>query len=368
MSTLLKSKLLKTNNPFIMFKCYLDDLLKSDKTWEDLLEDMDDFKPSDKGKEKSIVKIDPALISSLKALMKSNPELFRGGKLLTSLDSRKETGESNTRISPSLSIKPTTLDDNTFNYKVRHTNLLGFRDSLKSSKLFSEDPSTLKPIIEKLNDLISKVSTHQSTKQPSAVSPDKTKVKSLEAGLKELRTVHNRLKDADFDMAGKLIYDSDTEDLIFGIINSNEQIAQLRRLSEEPKQLEGDSEYGKLRMDLFNLLNKPTKYNTIEGIQEGKLSEAIIDAYTQKTGVSIARQEQIAQLRSAQRTVHDAVNTGGKRKLEDIMADPTHIAASKKRRESKRQREITDATEEVEEERADSLIAELMREGSVTIN
>ena len=361
MSTLLKSKLLKTDNPFIMFKCYLDDLLKSDKTWEDLLEDMDDFKPSEKGKEKSIVKIDPALISSLKALMKSNPELFRGGKLLTAISNsdknRQETSDGGSEP-----------DDNTFNYKVRHTNLLGFRDSLKSSKLFSEDPSTLKPIIEKLNDLISRVSTHQSTKQPSQVSPDKSKVKSLKDGLKELRNIHNKLKNADFDMAGKLIYDSDTEDLIFGIINSNEQIAQLRRLSEEPKQLEGDSEYGKLRMDLFNLLNKPTKYNTIEGIQEGKLSEAIIDAYTQKTGVSIARLEQMGALRNRKHTVWSAVNTGGRRKLEDLMADPTLIDRSKKRRESKRQKKITDATEEVEEERADSLIAELMREGSVTIN
>ena len=111
MSTLLKSKLLKTDNPFIMFKCYLDDLLKSDKTWEDLLEDMDDFKPSDKGKEKSIVKIDPALISSLKALMKSNPELFRGGKLLTAISNsdknRQETSDGGSEP-----------DDNTFNYKI----------------------------------------------------------------------------------------------------------------------------------------------------------------------------------------------------------------------------------------------------------
>ena len=41
MGTLLKAKLLKTNDPFIMLKCYLEDILKQDgATWDELIESM----------------------------------------------------------------------------------------------------------------------------------------------------------------------------------------------------------------------------------------------------------------------------------------------------------------------------------------
>jgi len=351
MGTLLKAILLKTDNPFIMLKCYLEDILKADLSWDDLLNDMDKYKSGKGG-----VKIDPVLISSLKKLRDNHPELFQGGRLSTNqydVTSRKDTPEGGSEPS-----------DNTFDMTVRHTNLLGFRDSLKSSKLFQDDPSTLKPIMDKLNDLIVSVIP----KSTSFPSPDKKRIKSLKVARTELNKLASKLKNVDFDFEGKLIYDIDTEDMIFSIVSSKEDLSTLRRLADTSPEEYKDSVAFEAQKDVYNLLNKqPFKINTIEGVKTGRFVDAIIEAYSQKNKVAIARLEQMGALRNKKHEVWDAVDAGGRQKLEDLMRNPAMVDRSRTRREGRKQKKTEEASEQEAEERADSLIATLMREGSITL-
>tara|TARA_R110002012_G_scaffold8985_3_gene41267 strand:- start:24960 stop:26018 length:1059 start_codon:yes stop_codon:yes gene_type:complete len=351
MSTLLKAILLKTDNPFIMLKCYLEDILKADLSWDDLLNDMDKYKSGKDG-----VKIDPVLISSLKKLRDNHPELFQGGRLSTNqydFTSRKDTPEGGSEPS-----------DNTFDMTVRHTNLLGFRDSLKSSKLFQDDPSTLKPIMDKLNDLIVSVIP----KSRPFPSPDKKRIKSLKVARTELNKLASKLKNVDFDFDGKLIYDIDTEDMIFSIVSSKEDLSTLRRLADTSPEEYKDSVAFEAQKDVYNLLNKqPFKINTIEGVKTGRFVDAIIEAYSQKNKVAIARLEEMGALKNRQEGVWTLLDTGERQKLEDLMRNPAQVDRSRTRREGRKQKKIEEASEQEEEERADSLIATLMREGSITL-
>ena len=351
MGTLLKAILLKTDNPFIMLKCYLEDILKADLSWDDLLNDMDKYKSGKGG-----VKIDPVLISSLKKLRDNHPELFQGGRLSTNqydVTSRKDTPEGGSEPS-----------DNTFDMTVRHTNLLGFRDSLKSSKLFQDDPSTLKPIMDKLNDLIVSVIP----KSTSFPSPDKKRIKSLKVARTELNKLASKLKNVDFDFEGKLIYDIDTEDMIFNIVSSKEDLSTLRRLADTSPEEYKDSVAFEAQKDVYNLLNKqPFKINTIEGVKTGRFVDAIIEAYSQKNKVAIARLDQMGALKNRQAEVWTLLDRGERQKLEDLMRNPAMVDRSRTRREGRKQKKTEEASEQEAEERADSLIATLMREGSITL-
>ena len=118
----------------------------------------------------------------------------------------------------------------------------------------------------------------------------KKRIKSLKVARTELNKLASKLKNVDFDFDGKLIYDIDTEDMIFSIVSSKEDLSTLRRLADTSPEEYKDSVAFEAQKDVYNLLNKqPFKINTIEGVKTGRFVDAIIEAYSQKNKVAIAR-------------------------------------------------------------------------------
>ena len=80
MSTLLKAHLLKTDDPFIMLKCYLEDILKEQGlTWNDLIDALE-REAKQKTSLYDKLPFSNKLKDGLKELIELNSDFFEQGK------------------------------------------------------------------------------------------------------------------------------------------------------------------------------------------------------------------------------------------------------------------------------------------------
>jgi hypothetical protein len=365
MSTLLRANLQKTNNPFILLKCYLEDILKKDKlTWKELIESMINTNEP---------KMSPQLIQALQALLKSdktlNVRLKQGTK-------PKGKGERGTYEQ---------LSDDPYVYSVKETNVRNLLDAIKNSDWFQKDPTTVKPIIDGLTTLIEDISAHQSEQRPrkfergeadlpmrrkpptSKDRPNKQAIADLNKARRILKVIKKKLEVAELDFDGDLIYDESVEKVIFNIIKDKHDIVQLKRLAGREYVEEStdttDERIQNLRKEIFNLLNKETTFATPDGNRTERLVDAIVYAYQQKTGVVLADIADHKNLYNKKHAIWDVVNEEGWRGLQRLLSDPKLIERAKKRKPKKETKvKEEEAFEEIMEE-SETLLDRLFREG-----
>tara|TARA_R110002167_G_scaffold65864_13_gene186435 strand:- start:6611 stop:7717 length:1107 start_codon:yes stop_codon:yes gene_type:complete len=346
MSTLLKTALLKTNNPFIMFKHYYEDIHKAD--FRDLTENMLE---ADEPKELS-----PKLKASLRQLMESNPDLFQNKAWTTG------------------------REEDPYAYSLREQNVINFRNSLKGSKMYKDDPTVLNPIIEGLTKLIEDISVHQSKqpkktipkgaahrpmkgKAPTSDKPNKEYMADLKKTINQLNLIKKKLETALLDFDGDLIYDESVERVIFNIIKNKHDIAQLRRLAG--KEFIADSaeegEIGKLRISIFKLLNLETTFVTHNGEITERLVDAILYAYQQKTGVVLADVADHKKYENKKHAIWRVLNEEGAEGIRRLLGSQ-RIKDKVKARRKRKQTEVQEVQqEEVLDAHADSLLDRLLQ-------
>ena len=345
MSTLLKTALLKTDNPFVMFKHYYEDILKAD--FRDLTESMLE---GDEPKELS-----PKLKASLRQLMESNPDLFNNKAFTTG------------------------VEEDPYAYSLREQNVINFRNSLKDSKMYKDDPTVLNPIIEGLTKLIEDISVHQSKqpkrtigrgeahrpmggKAPTSDKPNKKYIADLEKAKRNLTAIKKKLETSLLDFDGDLIYDESVERVIFNIIKNKHDIAQLRKLAGK-EFIEGppEEEIMKLRKDIYNLLNQETSFVTPDGKRNERLVDAIIYAYQQKTGVVLADIADHKKYTNRKHAIWNVVNQEGEKGLRRLLGSQRLKEKAIERRHRKKSKVQEVQLEEVLEEHADSLLDRLLQ-------
>lgn len=304
MGTLLKAKLLKTNDPFIMLKCYLEDILKQDgKSWRELLQSM---------QRTNQPKMSNQLFTAIKNLLDSETDMNKLGspkRLLLGFADGKQS-------------------DDPYLTSVRESNVRALLNSIKGSEI---EPTIMKPIITGLQDLLSDIMDSQKTPKQkviqgagkgatfSRVKEDK----QLEDGIKLLTRLKNSLEEAKLDFDGEYIHDDNFERNLSKVMKDKYDVAQLRELSgsvyaEKTAEMK-PSEIKKLREKVYNLLNEPIEFNHhIKGRIKEPFIEALLYAYSQNTGVTLADIEQQKGILNARNEIWDLVTTYGRDILMDL--------------------------------------------------
>ena len=390
MSTLLKAHLLKSDNPFTMLKCYLEDILKQDKSsWDEVIEGMKNYKPQ----KKDDIALDPQLVSALEAIWvsekkeqdkdddkrkkheeaerkkhpkdESKRKPYKGReKQLPDIRFIEATGERKVDPSTGESMPET----NPFHWKVRMANLIRLTDSLKNSELYSKDASTVKPILQGLDRLMSEVRTKQTPKRKDTPR-EKERKKITNEFVEDIISIKRNITTSSFDLSGELIYDDSVEDSILDLITSPKAISRLRYLTTKNSIEDAATEEDKVnREKILNLLEGAVEIDTLEGRKKMSLLEAIIYAYQQKTGVILANIEKHPDYLSRKRHILEAANKGGREKIRKMLEKIPDLAdrqkkfkemkESKRRKASADEKEREERGEEFEETR--SLMADLL--------
>jgi len=354
MGTLLKAILLKTNDPFIMLKCYLEDILKQDgKSWRELLESM---------QRTNQPKMSNQLFTAIQNLLDSEADMNKLGSPKSLMMGYKDGKQSN---DPYLK-------------NIRETNVRALLNAIKRSEI---DPTIMKPIISGLQNLIQDIMASQKPKGQKTTSGGSvySKVKEdkqLKEGIGLLTNLKESLEDAKLDFDGDYIHDSFFERNLSRVMKDKYDIAQLRRIAgtkyaEKTASLP-PSDIKKLREKIYNLLNEPIQYNHHK---KGRIKEPFIDAllyaYSQNTGVTLADIEQQKEILNARNAIWNHVTQYGRDVLLSIAEEdnPAIRAAIEEREKERptRQEQATMEEREAEAELTDERMADLLAGKKITI-
>ena len=204
MSTLLKAHLLKTDDPFIMLKCYLEDILKEQGlTWDDLVDAL--YRESG-DKKRYKLKISPELLEALGELesetgewgapFHSLPEPFGKHGLKIALP---RSDKENKRIygrKKGASKRTTELGGDTMHPNVRAHNIRSFISALKETKEFQQYPSLTK-VVKGLEGVLRDIIAAEDEKPSEDLVAVREKGKKTVRGKRRVETLKNAIKDLD---------------------------------------------------------------------------------------------------------------------------------------------------------------------------
>lgn len=357
MGTLLKAKLLKTNDPFIMLKCYLEDILKQDgKSWKELLESM---------KRTNQPKMSNQLFTAIENLLEGEMKVegkTKPVKLIDTLGSPK---------SLLLGYAEGKQSNDPYLRSVRETNVRALINAIKRSEM---EPTVTKPIVTGLQDLLADIMASQKparqrTKGSGAVYSKVKTDKQLEQGIKTLTKLKESLENAKLDFDGDYIHDDNFERTLSEIVKDKYDIAELRETAspiyaERTASME-QSDIKKLREKVFNLLNETIEFNHHT---KGRIKEPFIDAllyaYSQNTGVTIADIKQQREILSARNEIWNMVDEHGRDVLMDLATrEDAAMRRAIEEREAERpsrQEGSTFEEREAQAEREDEIMADLL--------
>ena len=275
MGTLLKAKLLKTNDPFIMLKCYLESVLKQDNlSWKDLIQSMIETREP---------KMSNELIDALEEL-RTKGDLPNVGRMLQGY------------VKPDADSTTTVPSEDPYLPSVRESNVRTLLNAIKRSDM---EPTVVKPIIDGLERLLLDIQASQKT-PPQRIAQTRGKVKyakdnetSIKEAIESLTNIETALRTAQLDFDGDHVHSESLERLLPTIIKTKYDIAQLRRLAgrtyAEETASKPESKLKDLRQKLHGLLNKIISYNHHKrGREKGRLLDAILYAYEQDVGMALA--------------------------------------------------------------------------------
>ena len=239
MSTLLKAYLIKTNDPFIMMKCYIEDILKqSNVTWEDFIIGLK-VKPK-KGIFANESKLYSQLVKIAK-LLEENKNIYSDDKTVKPFSGRKEIKvESLSREDKETSETKTIDGDDVLHIEVLESNLMKLKQLIAGIK--EEDAPVLKKIQDAIQVALVELRTIEDTKSHEkylkTLKDGKSKeykdgLKALEKILVDFKTKITRA--VNIDGLGVTIYDRDVEESIDEIINPkdiNKNIYALRQYQD----------------------------------------------------------------------------------------------------------------------------------------
>ena len=384
MSTLLKAHLLKTDNPFIMLKCYLEDILKEQGlTWDDLV----DALHREAGDEKLYeLKISPELIEALGELKSEAEPWGELGFWSGPVDYGKyglkialpRSDKENKRIygrKKGASKRTTELGGDTMHPNVRAHNIRNFISALKETKEYQNYPSLTK-VVKGLEGVLRDIIAAEDEKPSKDLVAVREKGKKTVRGKRRVETLKNAIKDLDkikklvssitdddiMDFEGKMIYSPSLMKEIYNLLPKPENVVRLKthangEVIEDLKKLYGldnkelesvknkrDKDYLKI-MERLNLskdeekdfserikkleeirdtLSKPVKYVTLKGEEERPLYEAIIDVRQSKTNVQLI--DDIAEHKNANEIMSnlwkDLKKFGGKGLMAKLLKEP----------------------------------------------
>ena len=338
MGTLLKANLLKTNDPFIMLKCYLEEVLKKDSlTWKDLIQSMITTNQP---------KMSTQLIDALQNLHDEgqlpNITMMRG----------QVKGKGDTTF---------TSSDDPYVYSVRQTNVRNLLNAIKSSNM---EPTVVKPIVSGLETLLEDIAEDQESRPRTGRNvfpkkmPKTMDVKELQGAIAQLKELKEALQSSKLDFDGDYIHDGTFESILPKVIKNKYDIAQLRRLAgrtyAEETSSKPESELKDLREKIHAVLNETISYNHHkEGKIRGRFLDGLMYAYEAKTGVTLADIANHPTLLNRRSSIWNQVNTHGQRILSEMArADEPSI------REAIAERESTRPTREDPEETFEERIQE----------
>ena len=293
--TLIKAYLMENDNPFIMLKCYLEEINKADmgQFVEEFADNASDYRIEN-------------LENELNAIIEKYPDIT----------SKKMFG------------------DNPYDWENRMVNLHTFRNYLSSLKI--EDP-----IIQKILKSLDKVLEIERERMDSFYylsEEERKKKKKGEKGeeiarnsfinseLKKLRKVYNLLENIkvkilsglEIDLSGELIFDDIIEEDISKLIDVG-YLANLRDIASGDMSLTtirggGQTERRILSLvqKIINILSEEVTYPNSKGVYvKDMLSEAIIDINSQKTKVVLAKIKDIETIQSRFGEIADKFNREG---------------------------------------------------------
>lgn len=349
MGTLLKAKLLKTNDPFIMLKCYLEDILKQDgATWKELLESM---------QRTNQPKMSNQLFTAIDNLLDSETDMNKLGSpksLMLGFADGKQS-------------------DDPYLRSVRETNVRALINAIKGSEI---EPTIMKPIMTGLQNLLTDIMASQKTPRQKTTQPRGVTTfsrvqedKQLKEGISLLTRLKESLEDAKLDFDGDYIHDDNFERNLSRVMKDKYDIAQLRRLAgtqyaEKTAEMQ-QSDIKRLREKVYNLLNEPTEFNHHT---KGRIKEPFIDAllyaYSQNTGVTLADLKQQKEILNARNQIWDMVNAYGRDVLMSLATDEDAamrraIEAREAERPTRQEEGPTFEEREAEAERVDEMMADL---------
>ena len=177
------------------------------------------------------------------------------------------------------------------------------------------------------------------------------------------------LEDAKLDFDGDYIHDDNFEINLSRVMKDKYDIAQLRRLAgtqyaEKTAEMQ-QSDIKRLREKVYNLLNEPTEFNHHT---KGRIKEPFIDAllyaYSQNTGVTLADLKQQKEILNARNQIWDMVNAYGRDVLMSLATDEDAamrraIEAREAERPTRQEEGPTFEEREAEAERVDEMMADL---------
>jgi hypothetical protein len=380
--TLLKASLLKTDNPFILFKCYLEEITKAHGS---SLE--------------SLIKI----IQEKEQLPKDVIDAFN--RLLEDDDFRPYLDATQLIPASTGQVKGKTVTDSPYDYEVRYENLFNFKRALQEANM--EDETLMHKIIgqlDKLLDAQKETQQKRPLKKPVGARAERYPMMRTDAGkqnitnyityINELYTklikIKKKLRDSKLDLEGKLIYDSSIERLILELMSNPKNISLLRQYAEgKPKKGKEEEKIWPYNMEfeggdareqrafrtiqqIIILLNDEVTFPDKYGESQTEiLVDAILYAYSQKTQVVIA---EIRDRPELFRRLQD-IKGRGKKILEELSAG-THAEMAeqeipteeeeKKRRREKRKEGTPEELIEAEIEQEMDILEEFKRTGRVS--
>tara|TARA_R110002020_G_scaffold363413_2_gene575716 strand:- start:687 stop:1928 length:1242 start_codon:yes stop_codon:yes gene_type:complete len=376
MSTLLKAHLLKTDDPFIMLKCYLEDILKAQGlTWNDLIDNIIRESEGKTRKHKKLT-ISPPLLQALEELSNDYPDFVNIDKptkeglkppKLEGRESKKfedEQGELKTKV---------IMGDDLMHPHVMEENIRKFIQALKSSPEFQKDAPILKPILDGLEGMLKSYLREEKTperkiavREPGKTIEGKTHKVALNDGLEylaDIKKLITRISDDDIiDFEGERIYSAKLMKGVYDLLPTPKHIDSLKKhangeVIDNLKNLYGfnsadlesiknnrDKNHRKimntlkltkeeeksfsdrirLLEDIRDTLSEEIKYVTLDGEEEKPLHEAIIDVYQSKSNVQLI--EDIAEHKNANEIMSnlwkDLKKFGGKELMGKLLKDP----------------------------------------------
>jgi len=383
MSTLLKAHLLKTDDPFIMLKCYLEDILKEQGlTWDDLV----DALQREAGDEKRYkLKISPELIEALGELesetgewgapFHSLPEPFGKHGLKIALPQSDKESKKIYGRKKGASKRTTKLGSDPMHPVVRAHNIRSFISALKETKEFKKHPALTK-VVKGLEGVLRDIIAVEDEKSSEDLVAVREKGKKGVVGRRRVVTLKDAIEDLDkikalvssmtdddiMDFEGKMIYSPSLMKEIYNLLPKPENVVRLKahangEVIEDLKKLYGldndedlqsvknrrGKNYPKI-MERLNLskdekdfserikkleeirdtLSKEVEYVTLKGVEKRPLYEAIIDVRQSKTNVELI--DDIAEHKNANEMMSnlwkDLKKFGGRGLMAKLLKEP----------------------------------------------
>ncbi|QDP53607.1 MAG: hypothetical protein GOVbin556_71 [Prokaryotic dsDNA virus sp.] len=278
MSTLLKAHLLKTDNPFIMLKCYLEEILKEQGiTWENLIDAIE--RESKKSKALySRLPISPKTVEILKDILEKYPVgNFREKTDTTEgIKPPKLSGRKYEKFEDSdgkLRTKTVTGND-PMHPEVMEQNIRTLISALEKSPAYEKEATVLKPIIDNLRAMLLEKQTVPKQKVPvkdidTGKIKGKTHKQLLEDGLKLLENIETFAieitEDDIVDLEGETIYGPKIEKAVNSLMKNPKSYINLMKHVE-------NKEVEKIK-EMYNLSNDDLE--SIKNVRDEKHIEVI---------------------------------------------------------------------------------------------